>query len=105
MNVRMPKEEMALLMPASLSSTAWTGTYAETAVPATERPTLFQRVGLAAKWVMELPRRRALMDELNTLSDHELADIGLSRAELGRVFDPAFVAQREADRVSAERHV
>ena len=28
------------------------------------------------------------------LNDRELADIGLSRSELGRVFDPRFQARR-----------
>jgi uncharacterized protein YjiS (DUF1127 family) len=102
MNVRMPKEEMALLMPASLSSAAWTDAhFASGTARGTDKPTLLQRIGLAAKWLMELPRRRALLDELSTLSDHELADIGLSRAELGMVFDPAFVAQRDAERSGA----
>jgi uncharacterized protein YjiS (DUF1127 family) len=99
MNARMPKEEMALLMPASLSSATWADAFAE---PRTGRPTLLQRAAMAAKWVMEMPRRRALLDELSTLSDHELADIGLTRSELNRVFDPAFVAQRDADRASAQ---
>ncbi len=101
MNARMPKEEMALMMPASLSGAAWTPSYADTQ---NAPVSLLQRVGNAAKWLMELPRRRMLLDELRTLTDHELADIGLSRAELGRVFDPAFVAQRDADRgLSARR--
>ncbi len=100
MNVRLPKEEMALLMPASLSSASWTDAYAP-ARP--ENPTLLQRIGIAAKWIMEMPRRRALLDELNTLSDHELADIGLTRSELNRVFEPAFVAQRDAERDRAQQ--
>ena len=41
-----------------------------------------------------MPRRRAVLDELSMLSDHELADIGLSRVDLGRVFDPSFAAER-----------
>ncbi len=100
MNARMPKEEMALLMPASLSAQSWTSSFA---APQTEGRSLIQRLALATKWIMELPRRRALLNELSTLTDHELADIGLSRGELGRVFDPAFVAQRDADRAGAHQ--
>ncbi len=99
MNVRMPKEEMALLMPASLSSASWTDSYVEQ--PKVEGLSLTQRLARSVKWLLEMPRRRALLDELNTLSDHELADIGLTRSELGRVFDPAFAAQRDADRTGA----
>ena len=40
-------------------------------------------------------RRRAVLDELSALSDRELADIGLNRNELSRVFDPQFAKQRE----------
>ena len=40
----------------------------------------------------EWQHRRAVIAEMATMTDHELADIGLSRADLGRVFDPAFAA-------------
>jgi len=42
-----------------------------------------------------------VLDELGMLSDHELADIGLSRVDLPRVFDPAFAADREAQRAGS----
>jgi len=37
-----------------------------------------------------------VLDELSGLSDHELADIGLARNDLSRVFDPAFAHARRA---------
>jgi len=39
--------------------------------------------------VAEYPARRRVMDELSMLTDRELADIGLTRGEIGRVFDMA----------------
>ena len=49
-------------------------------------------------WAMtafaEWRRRQAVLQEMAMLSDRELADIGLSRADLPRVFDPAFAADR-----------
>jgi uncharacterized protein YjiS (DUF1127 family) len=48
------------------------------------------------RWIAELPRRHAVMDDLSRLSDRELADIGLTRHEVRRVFDRAFVATRNA---------
>ena len=45
------------------------------------------------RWLAEMPRRRAVLDELGRLSDHELADIGLTRGDLPRVFDPSFTVQ------------
>lgn len=44
--------------------------------------------------LLEQPRRSALIAELSALSDHELADIGLSRGNLHRVFEPDFVSGR-----------
>ena len=41
----------------------------------------------------EWQRRRTVIAEMATMTDHELADIGLSRADLGRVFDPSFAAE------------
>lgn len=38
--------------------------------------------------------RRAVLRELNALSDRELADIGLARGELDRVFESDFVPAR-----------
>ncbi|HEX3350325.1 MAG TPA: DUF1127 domain-containing protein [Acetobacteraceae bacterium] len=51
-------------------------------------------IGDAVRWLVEMPRRRALIDELSTLSDHALADIGLNRGELDRVFDRNFMDAR-----------
>jgi uncharacterized protein YjiS (DUF1127 family) len=42
----------------------------------------------------EWRRRQAVLQEMSMMSDRELADIGLSRADLPRVFDPTFAAQR-----------
>jgi uncharacterized protein YjiS (DUF1127 family) len=50
----------------------------------------------ALRWLAELPRRQATMDDLKGLTDHELADIGLRRADIHRVFDPCFIAERWA---------
>jgi uncharacterized protein YjiS (DUF1127 family) len=98
MNARVAKEEIALLMPTSLAS------YADTAyaAPVEATPSAFAR---ALNWLIDLPRRRAVLAELSALSDHELADIGLRRNELSRVFDPAFTAQRTANRATVGRSV
>lgn len=46
----------------------------------------------AATWVAERDHRQQVMLELRAYSDRELADIGLNRRDIPRVFDPAFVA-------------
>jgi uncharacterized protein YjiS (DUF1127 family) len=55
-----------------------------------------QKTGLAAWFSTRLAAYRAwqrdqrAVVELGTMSDYELSDIGLSRSDLGRVFDPSF---------------
>ena len=97
MNAPLAKEQIALLMSDSLTYRSRVvegtdGTYAEPA------PSLFQRLtariaGFAAH-LRQLPQRQAVINELSILTDRELADIGLSRSELGRVFDPTFARAR-----------
>lgn len=38
-------------------------------------------------------RRQRVLQEMELMTDRELADIGLSRSDLPRVFDPAFAAE------------
>ena len=59
---------------------------------------LANRLVAAVRWLAAMPKRRAVLDELSRLSDHELADIGLTRGDLPRVFDPAFTAGRSFPR-------
>lgn len=58
------------------------------------RPGLRALLGRLFRAVAEWPRRRAVLAELSMLSDRELADIGLVRNDLRRVFDPGFSAAR-----------
>ncbi len=96
MNAPLAKEQIALLMSDSL-------TYRSSVVEgmdgtdfdANPAPrSLLQRVGALISNLVAFSRRRAVMDELSSLSDRELADIGLNRAELSRVFDPRFAQAR-----------
>ena len=43
-------------------------------------------------WLRQWRQRRQVVSELALMSDRELSDIGLSRADLPRVFDPAFAS-------------
>lgn len=99
MNAPLAKEQIALLMSDSLTYRAPVveGTDGTVAEP---RPTLLQRAvtrlrGMVAD-LAALPRRRAVVDELAMLTDRELADIGLHRGELSRVFDKRFADSRAA---------
>jgi uncharacterized protein YjiS (DUF1127 family) len=50
----------------------------------------FNRIGAPAvrfgRWLRDVSRRNAVINELDRLSDRELADIGLSRGEIRSVF-------------------
>ena len=48
--------------------------------------------------VGEWRRRRAVMREMALMTDHELSDIGLSRADVARVFYPPFAAEHARGR-------
>jgi uncharacterized protein YjiS (DUF1127 family) len=95
MNARAAKEELAILLPNTMSQYL-RNTHATMQAADAERHDLLARVGTALRWVAALPRRRAVLEELNTLTDYELADIGLTRADVPHVFDPAFAADHEA---------
>ena len=46
----------------------------------------------------EWRQRQVVLQEMQTMSDRELSDIGLSRADLARVFDPKFAADHSRGR-------
>jgi uncharacterized protein YjiS (DUF1127 family) len=89
MMAHVAKDGMTFLMPGA----ARTG-----AVAQRRRGGVVRKIAGAVQWLIEMPRRRAVLETLSSLSDHELADIGLTRADLPRVFDPAFAASRSAAR-------
>jgi uncharacterized protein YjiS (DUF1127 family) len=81
MNAFTNKDELALL-PATRNG--YVSPYnAERA----SRPTLIERI---TAWF----ERQSTLAELRKLTDRELADIGLQRSELSRVFEAGFSARR-----------
>ena len=49
-----------------------------------------QWLGAIVAAVSAWRQRQAVLSEMQTMTDRELSDIGLSRADLARVFDPTF---------------
>ena len=54
---------------------------------------LRKAVSAVFRAVVDYPRRRRVFDELTMLSDRELADIGLSRGDIPRIFEADFEAK------------
>jgi uncharacterized protein YjiS (DUF1127 family) len=54
---------------------------------------LARRLGDALAGVVAFLRRGSVMAELNSMNDRELADLGLSRSNLQRVFDRDFARE------------
>lgn len=50
------------------------------------------------KAIADWRKRQAVLQEMQLMTDRELSDIGLSRADLTRVFDPAFAADHSRGR-------
>ncbi len=51
---------------------------------------VFRGVGAALAFLVSYPERSRTLHQLAGLTDRELADIGLERSDLGRVFDADF---------------
>lgn len=90
MNARVSQNDLTFVVPSAFSPAG------STTISASRRPGIMARLASVGQWIAEAPRRRAVLDELSALSDHELADIGLARNDLSRVFDPAFAYSRHA---------
>jgi uncharacterized protein YjiS (DUF1127 family) len=94
MTAHVSKEQLGLMLPGTMSH------YDQNEPEYLEAPrpgllaSLFQSV---SGWVA----RHTEMEEVSSLSDAQLADIGISRSEIPLVHDHAFAAQRNQDRVIA----
>jgi uncharacterized protein YjiS (DUF1127 family) len=97
MSAPISKTELAFKLPDSLSyHSTWDDADYEPVLPA-HRPSVLARLangvrGRVASW----RARHAAMAELAGMTDRELADVGLSRADIPRVTDADFIAERAA---------
>ena len=58
-------------------------------------------VGFLA-YLAQLPRQLAERDELARCSDRELADMGITRGDIGRIHDPRFAAEMAMSRAASD---
>jgi len=57
---------------------------------------LGRKIADTLAWIAAWPRRHAELQELSMLTERELADIGIARSDIKRVFDPAFARDHGA---------
>lgn len=106
MDARITKEETALLMSLNLSRHAQQVEEIRLAAIRARDEAIgrairdavagfFRALRSIARFIITYPQRRAVFEHLNALSDRELADIGLTRGDLARVFDADFATARE----------
>jgi uncharacterized protein YjiS (DUF1127 family) len=86
MTAPFPKHQLAPAFPTTITPSA-------TIERRHHRAGLGQRLGRA---ITALRGRQAVFNELQSLSDRELSDIGIARSDIHRVFDPAFAAEHRA---------
>ncbi len=85
MNAPISQNEVAMMLPANITAYRNASDQATLAAARTEASPfarLMRGLGDAIAWVVTYPRRRAVVGELSMLSERELRDIGLSRADI-----------------------
>lgn len=90
MTARFARDEMSFVIPTTLS---YASSERDTRTAASSSG-FAARFAAIVRWLADMPRRQAVIEELSALSDHELSDIGLTRGDLSRVFDRQFTAER-----------
>jgi len=97
MNASINKNEFAFKLPemASYHST-WDDADYEPRLPHRRQSWVARLTAAPVRWATAYAERRRVMNELAQMSDRELADLGISRYDIPRVFDPKFAAEHAA---------
>ncbi len=91
MSVHPSKQAMEFKLPEMLSyHSTWDDADYEPVVP--HRRNWHDRLGFFRP-LRAFAERAAVRNELYSMTDRELADIGINRYEIGRVFDPKFARE------------
>ncbi len=94
MTAHVSKEQLGLMLPGTMDHYFQD----EQEYLAAPRPGLFARAMLG---ISDWFARRATITEVAHLSDAQLADIGVTRADLPSMFDGAFTVRQDQDRTIA----
>jgi uncharacterized protein YjiS (DUF1127 family) len=93
MNAPFSNNELRFALPTDLRFSAADGHRDAAEAHVATGQALARRLADALAYVATFFRHGAVLAELRGMSDHELADIGLSRGQVHRVFDPAFARE------------
>lgn len=63
---------------------------------------LGRRVARFLAYLADMPRRAVERDQLAQCSDRDLADMGLTRGDIGRIHDPRFATEFAAGRATGD---
>jgi uncharacterized protein YjiS (DUF1127 family) len=94
MDARMTKVEAALLLPLPRNLVIEQIEAVRQAASRANQAVLMQGFARLADLVLGWPARRRLRAELTALTERELADIGLTRGDIGRVIDGSLAGIR-----------
>jgi uncharacterized protein YjiS (DUF1127 family) len=96
MNASITNHGFAFKLPEMLSyHSTWDDADYEPTLPRRHQGWIATLGAALARHFRSFAERRRVMNELQQMSDRELADLGLSRYDIPRVFDPAFALERE----------
>jgi uncharacterized protein YjiS (DUF1127 family) len=94
MSVQTSKQAVAFQLPEMLSyHSTWDDADYEPVLPPRRRRRWTERLASVRRALAAVPRRMAVLRELDSMTDRELADIGINRYDVGRIFDPEFVRE------------
>ena len=97
MSAPIAKTELSFKLPESLSyHTTWDDADCEPVLPARRRGLLARLAGAVVARYAAWNARRLALEELTGMTDRELADIGLSRADIPRVSEQDFADEHAA---------
>ncbi|WBV44199.1 DUF1127 domain-containing protein [Pseudoroseomonas cervicalis] len=106
MDARITKPEFDSAIPSATGSMSQAHAVALEAMRARDEAIgqwIRKAVTSAFRAIVDYPRRRRVYEELTMLTDRELADIGLSRTDIPRVFEGDFEAKaRQAANAPAQ---
>jgi uncharacterized protein YjiS (DUF1127 family) len=97
MNASFNRNEFGFNLPEMLSyHSTWDDADYEPMLPRRRQSLLARLAGAPVRWAKLYTERQRVMRELAQMSDRDLADLGISRHDIPRVFDPEFVADQAA---------